>query len=190
MKLAFHFIFISRKVSSQNPLNTLSTGLGFAIIDAIISDRKGRFVFRHFWRIIYLGHPILSSAFLKLKYNLNINQNTHRWFKIRSTNHYASGRGMSKDVSANRLFRICNKTHSSTRVSCHLICDVDGDIVLLAENYYESIVLEKVSDLSFCSRLSINASFCCLSANSPRPLKSTRNNALRIQLMFPDVQIW
>lgn len=30
----------------------------------------------------------------------------------------------------------------------------------------------------FCSLDNICASFCCLSANSPRPLKSTRNNAI------------
>ena len=58
---------------------------------------------------------------------------------------------MSKDMSTNRLFRISNETHSSTRISCHLICDVDGYIVLLAENYYESNVLEKVSEFTSVS---------------------------------------
>ena len=61
------------KMSVQN---ALSTGLGFAIIDTIISDRKGRFVFWHFWRIVYLGHPIIGSAFLQLKYHLNIRRST------------------------------------------------------------------------------------------------------------------
>ena len=58
---------------------------------------------------------------------------------------------MSKDVPTNRLLRISNETHSSTRISCHLICDVDGYIVLLAENYYESNVLEKVSEFTSVS---------------------------------------
>ena len=88
----------------QKSQQSLSTGLGFTIIDAIISDRKCRFVFGHFGRIIYLGHSIICTAFLQLKFHLNIlalensqvvselqiKHKTLKWFSVFSGCHYTT----------------------------------------------------------------------------------------------------
>lgn len=104
--------------------------------------------------------------------------------------------------------------HGSTGVCRHLVGDKDGYVVLytIHKNSTPNVTLAKTTFLAipfdnsryntmfmasrnqpsaiFCSLDNIWASFCCRSASSPRPLKSTRNKAMMESIIWISINTW